>query len=157
VALVAGCPRAAAGPERPNVLLVTIDTIRADHVGAYGGAQGATPGIDAFAREGVLFEQAIAPAPLTLPSHVTILSGLLPSRSGGRVNGTDHVGPNVPLLAEAFADRGYRTGAFVSALVVKGGSGLARGFARYDDAFESNRGKDERAFAVERPGGETTA
>ncbi len=138
------------------MLLVTIDTIRADHVGAYGGAQGATPGIDAFAREAVVFEQAIAAAPLTLPSHVTMLSGLLPFRSGVRVNGTDHVGPNVPLVAEAFANGGYRTGAFVSALVVKAGSGLARGFARYDDAFESNRGKDERAFVVERPGGETT-
>jgi len=157
VALVAGCRRTAAVPERPNVLLVTIDTIRADHVGAYGGAQGATPAIDAFARDAVLFEQAIAAAPLTLPSHVTILSGILPFRSGVRVNGTDHVGPNVPLLSEAFADRGYRTGAFVSALVVKAGSGLARGFGRYDDAFDSNRGKEERVFAVERPGEETTA
>ncbi len=156
VAAVAGCRRAAAAPRRPNVLLVTIDTIRADHVGAYGGAQGATPGIDAFAREAVVFEQAIAAAPLTLPSHVTLFSGLLPFRSGVRVNGTDRVGPNVPLVAEAFANGGYRTGAFVSALVVKAGSGLARGFARYDDAFEANRGKDERAFAVERPGEETT-
>jgi arylsulfatase A-like enzyme/thioredoxin-like negative regulator of GroEL len=155
-ALGAGCRRAAAGPRRPNVLLVTIDTIRADHVGAYGGAQGATPAIDAFARDAVLFEQAIAAAPLTLPSHVAILSGILPFRSGVRVNGTDHVGPNVPLVAEAFAEKGYRTGAFVSALVVKAGSGLARGFARYDDSFESNRGKDERVFAVERPGEETT-
>ena len=154
---VAGCRRAAAGPERPSVLLVTIDTIRADHVGAYGGAQGATPAIDAFAKEAVLFEQAIAAAPLTLPSHVTILSGVLPFRSGVRINGTDHVGPNVPLVAEAFAQKGYRTGAFVSALVLKAGSGLGRGFARYDDAFESNRGKDERVFAVERPGEETAA
>ncbi|HEY2797642.1 MAG TPA: sulfatase-like hydrolase/transferase [Thermoanaerobaculia bacterium] len=157
VAVLAGCRRASGVPERPNVLLVTIDTIRADHVGAYGGAQGATPGIDAFAREGVVFEQAIAAAPLTLPSHVTLLSGFLPFRTGVRVNGTDHVGQSVPLLAEAFADRGYRTGAFVSALVVKAGSGLARGFSRYDDAFEANRGKDERVFEVERRGEETTA
>lgn len=139
------------------MLLVTIDTLRADHVGAYGGGQGATPGLDAFARESVLFEQAIAAAPLTLPSHVTILSGILPFRSGVRVNGTDHVGPAVPLVADAFAASGFRTGAFVSALVVKAGSGLARGFSRYDDAFEANRGKDEHAFAVERRGEETVA
>ncbi|HEY1249745.1 MAG TPA: sulfatase-like hydrolase/transferase [Thermoanaerobaculia bacterium] len=153
-----GCRRREdGGPARPSVLLVTIDTLRADHVGAYGGTQGATPAIDAFARDAVVFEQAIAAAPLTLPSHATLLSGYLPFRSGVRVNGTDRVGPNVPLVAEAFADRGYRTAAFVSALVVKSGSGLGRGFARYDDAFDANRGKDERAFAVERPCEETAA
>jgi arylsulfatase A-like enzyme/thioredoxin-like negative regulator of GroEL len=156
LAAFAGCHRAPA-VERPNVLLVTIDTIRADHVGAYGGSQGATPGIDAFARDALLFEQAIAPAPLTLPSHVTLFSGFLPFRTGVRVNGTDRVGPGVPLLAEGFADRGYRTGAFVSSLAVKGASGLGRGFARYDDAFAANRGKGERPLEVERPGAETVA
>jgi choline-sulfatase len=157
VAGVCGCRREEPRRNPPSVLLVTIDTIRADHVGAYGGGQGATPGIDAFAKDAVLFEQAIAAAPLTLPSHVTLFSGYLPFRSGVRVNGTDHVGPNVPLLAEAFAGGGYRTAAFVSALVVKAGSGLGRGFAQYDDAFDANKGKDERAFAVERPCEETAA
>ena len=140
---------------RPNVLLVTIDTIRADHVGAYGASGEATPGIDAFARDGILFEQAIAPAPLTLPSHTTILSGVLPFRTGVRVNGTDRVSAAVPLLAEAFSEGGYRTAAFVSSLVLRRATGIGRGFAHFDDDFAANAGKDPRAYAPERRCGET--
>lgn len=155
LALLSECRRTAPEAARPNVLVVTIDTIRADHVGAYGASGEATPGIDAFAREGILFEQAIAPAPLTLPSHTTILSGVLPFRTGVRVNGTDRVSEAVPLLAEAFSDRGYRTAAFVSALVLGRATGIGRGFAHYDDDFAFNVGKDPRAYAPERRCGET--
>lgn len=147
--------KAPAAARGPNILVVTIDTIRADRVGAYGSSVGATPAIDAFAKEGVVFEQAIAPAPLTLPSHTTLFSGFLPFRTGVRVNGTDRVTAKVPLLAEAFADRGYRTAAFVSTLVLKSSSGIGRGFALYDDAFEANNGKDARSFVSERRGDET--
>ncbi len=155
LAAAAACRQAAPAPSRPNVLVVTIDTIRADHVGAYGSASGATPSIDALAREGILFEQAIAAAPLTLPSHTAIFSGLLPFRTGVRVNGTDRVAESVPLLAEAFFDRGYRTGAFVSSLVLRQGTGIGRGFDTYDDRFAANAGRDPRDLAPERRGEET--
>lgn len=129
---------------------MTIDTIRADHVGAYGAATGATPGIDAFAREAIVFEQAIAAAPLTLPSHATLLSGILPFRAGVRINGTDEVPATVPLIAEAFAGAGYETAAFVSSTVLRRRAGLARGFATYDETFAANAGRDARSFTAER-------
>ena len=134
---------------------MTIDTIRADHVGAYGSAAGATPVLDGLARDGVLFEQAIAAAPLTLPSHATLFSGILPFRDGVRVNGTDAVPAGVPLLAEAFSGGGYRTAAFVSSLVLRRSAGLSRGFAEYDQDFAGNAGKDPRSLVAERRGGET--
>lgn len=149
------CRREPPGERKPNVLVVTIDTIRADHVGAYGASAGATPGIDAFAREGILFEQAIAPAPLTLPSHATLFSGILPFRNGVRVNATDRVSAKVPLVAEAFSERGYRTAAFVSSLVLRRASGIGRGFELYDDAFAVNEGKEMRSYVPERRGDET--
>ena len=156
LAALASCRRSASPPPaRPNVLLVTIDTIRADHVGAYGAKGGATPAIDAFARDGILFEQAIAPAPLTLPSHASILSGILPFRTGVRVNGTDRVSAAVPLVAEAFAGAGYRTGAVVSALVLRGPTGIGRGFAHFDDRFAANADRDRRTALPERPCAET--
>jgi arylsulfatase A-like enzyme len=139
----------------PSVLLVTIDTLRADHVGAYGSNAGATPNIDRFARDAVLFETAITPAPLTLPAHTALLSGVLPLRSGVRVNGTDVVSTNVPLLAPEMAGAGYATAAFVSSLVLRRQSGIGRGFSLYDDQFEANAGKDPREQVPERRGDET--
>ena len=141
----------------PSVLLVTIDTLRADHVGAYGSNTGATPNIDRFARDAVLFETAITPAPLTLPAHTALLSGVLPFRSGVRVNGTDVVSVNVPLLAPEMAGAGYATAAFVSSLVLRRQSGIGRGFSLYDDQFEANAGKDPRAQVPERRGDETVS
>jgi choline-sulfatase len=137
------------------VLLVTIDTIRADRVGAYGSKAGATPGIDAFAREGILFENAITPAPLTLPAHTSIFSGYFPFRTGVRVNGTDRVPESVPLLAPSMTERGFATAAFVSSLVLRKESGIDRGFSRFDDEFAANAGKMPRDFAPERSGEET--
>lgn len=149
------CRRGPSFGGRANVLVVTIDTLRADHVGVYGSAAGATPNLDGFAKDAVLFESAVTPAPLTLPAHTAIFSGILPFRSGVRVNGTDHVADSVPLLAPDFTSRGYDTAAFVSTLVLRKGAGLNRGFAVYDDEFAANEGKEPREFVAERKGDET--
>jgi choline-sulfatase len=138
-----------------SILIVTIDTLRADHVGAYGSTAGATPGIDAFAREGILFENAITPAPLTLPAHTSILSGYFPFRTGVRVNVTDRIADTVPLLAPQLADKGFATAAFISALVLRKDTGIDRGFSLFDDRFAANEGKKTHDFAIERRGEET--
>ena len=136
VALLRRAPPADEPPPRPSVLLVTIDTLRADRVGAYGGSAGLTPRLDALAREGVVFEEALASVPLTLPSHATILSGLEPPHHGVRDNGTYVFPETRETLATRLSAAGYATGAFVAAYVLDRRFGLARGFARYDDAIE---------------------
>jgi arylsulfatase A-like enzyme len=118
------------------VLLVTIDTLRADRVGAYGDAAARTPRLDALAREGTLFEAAFSPVPLTLPAHATLFTGLLPPQHGVRGNGSFALGPGPPTLAEALKRRGLATAAFVGGFPLARRFGLARGFDVYDDAME---------------------
>ncbi len=120
-------------PEAPrDVLLVTIDTLRADLVGAYGHPRPATPRIDAIAERGLLFERHYSAVPKTAPSHTTMFTGLWPSEHGLRRNG--HVlAPEVPVLAEAFAGAGYTTAAVVGSMVLESRFGLDRGFDLYDD------------------------
>ena len=134
VLLICGCQPA---PER--VVLVSIDTLRADHVGCYGAPARATPTIDAIAAAGVRFEVAISPAPLTLPSHATLLTGMDPPRHGVHNNGTFRLGDDVPLLQEALREEGFETGAFVGAVVLDRQYGLARGFDHYDDRIGLRR------------------
>jgi arylsulfatase A-like enzyme/tetratricopeptide (TPR) repeat protein len=129
--LVAACRRHES--RRPNVLLITLDTLRADHVGAYGSRSGATPALDALAARGVRFDQAGSAVPLTLPSHATILSGLLPLHHGVRNNGAGMFPADRPTLATLLTDSGYRTAAFVGAFVLDHRFGLNRGFTLYDD------------------------
>jgi len=129
----------ARAPERPSVVLVTIDTLRADHVGAYGASFARTPEIDALAAEGTRFETAIAVAPITLPSHTSLLTGLWPPHHGVRNNGTYRLGDSLPTLAERFHDAGYATGAAVGAVVLRRRYGLARGFDRYDDRMGARK------------------
>ncbi len=119
-----------------NLVLVTLDTVRADHVGCYGAAAAETPSLDRLAREGVRFAWASSAVPLTLPSHSTILSGLLPPHHGVRNNGAGRFPEGMPTLATDLAAAGYRTAAFVGAFVLDHRFGLARGFATYDDAME---------------------
>src|SRR5581483_991751 len=129
-----GCRRASPASARGyDVLLVTLDTLRADHLGCYGDAHAETPNLDRLAKTGLRFEQAQSAVPLTLPSHATILSGLLPPRHGLRDNGRGALPADVETLATRLARAGYRTGAFVGAFVLDHRYGLARGFARYDD------------------------
>src|SRR5206468_2597872 len=101
------------GGGRPSILLISIDTLRADHVGAYG-AKNRTPNLDAVAARGVLFEQAVTSVPITLPSHATILSGLEPTHHGVHLN--DELFPSSPeTLATTLKKSGYATAAFVGA------------------------------------------
>jgi choline-sulfatase len=125
--------RRPAAPARPSVLLITIDTLRPDALGWVAGKND-TPEIDVLAREGARFPAAVSEVPLTLPSHSSIFSGLLPRRHGVRDNG--QVLPRqVPVLAEAFRRAGYATGAFVSGYPLRAPFGLDRGFDRYDDTL----------------------
>lgn len=127
---------AAPGAERPptpDVLLVTLDTVRADRLGSYGWPHARTPNLDALARRGVRFERCDTAVPVTLPSHATLLTGLLPPRHGVRDNGTFALGPEWTTLAERFRSAGYDTGAVISAVVLARRHGLDQGFRIYDD------------------------
>jgi len=119
--------------DRPNVLLVTIDTCRADRLGSYGFTLARTPNLDRLAREGVRCEEAAAVAPITLPSHASILTGLLPPAHGVRDNGTYALGAGTVTLAERLKAAGWETHALVSALVLNRRYGLDQGFDSYDD------------------------
>ena len=121
---------------RPSVLLVTLDTLRADRVAAYGGEASLTPNLDALAGQGAVFEEALASVPLTLPSHATILSGLEPPHHGVHDNGTYVFPGDRETLATLLKGRGYATAAFIGAYVLDRRFGLARGFDVYDDAIE---------------------
>ncbi len=122
----------AAEPARPNLLLVTLDTTRADHLGCYGSKAAETPVLDAIASSGALFEEAHAHVPLTLPSHATLLTGDAPSTLNLRVNGMK-LKEGTQTLAGTLKARGYWTGAAVSAVILERGRGLAAGFDVYDD------------------------
>ncbi|MFO0980308.1 MAG: sulfatase-like hydrolase/transferase [Planctomycetota bacterium] len=138
----------------PSLLLITIDTVRADHLGCYGDARAATPNIDAIAAQGVLFASARTCAPLTLPSHVTMLTGTLPPCHGIHDNAVSYLKPEAVTLAELLHDRGYQTGGFVSAFVLDRKFGLDQGFDQYGDV--PPRSMLARNTLEERRGDETT-
>lgn len=127
---------ASSSPAAPtNVILITIDTLRADHVGCYGATSIKTPTLDGIARDGVLFEHAISQVPLTWPSHAVILTGTYPFQNGVQDFTGQPLDPKFRSVTQAFKQRGYATGAVVSAFVLDRTWGLARGFDFYDDAF----------------------
>lgn len=130
------------------VVLITIDTLRADRVGAYGWRAARTPAMDALAARGVRAERAYATAPITLPSHASMLTGVYPPRHGARHNGM-RVKADVPTLAEMLRARGFATGAFIAAFPLDRRFGLDRGFDVYGDTLP--RGADGRP-RNERPG-----
>jgi len=148
IALAAsGCRQPASAPpaavkEHPNVLLVTIDTLRADHLGSYGAANAVTPNLDALAKRGVQFTTALSHVPLTGPSHASILTGRTPPGHGFRNNGGYVLAPTLRTAAEDFKQAGYRTGAFVSAFPLDRRFGFDRGFDVYEDHLP--RGNDRR-------------
>jgi choline-sulfatase len=120
-----------ARPGPASLILITLDTTRADRLPPYN-AGNPLPAIDRIAREGVVFDRAVAPAPLTLPSHSSLFTGRLPPLHGARVNaGT--LSPALPLFTERLREAGYRTAAFVGSVVLNRNRGLARGFDVYDD------------------------
>ncbi len=118
---------------RPNVLLLTIDTLRADRLGCYGRRTAETPAIDGLARDGLLFQNAFTPVPLTLPAHATLLTGLEPAAHGLLDNGMVARDLGAPTLAERLTGAGYDSAAFVAAHVLNRIFGLDRGFVLYDD------------------------
>ncbi len=121
-----------------NVLLITLDTTRADRLGCYGYEQARTPHLDDLARGGVLFADAYCPVPTTLPSHASIFTGLYPFNHGVHNNGTYALGPDPATLAEVLKGRGYETAAFTASFSVDSRFGLGRGFDVYDDTFDED-------------------
>ncbi len=138
---------------RPSVLFITLDTTRADRLGVYGNKDGLTPSLDALAFRCTLFEHCYTAIPQTFPSHLTVFSGWDPDHHGVRKNLETFVPNKVPLLAEAFENRGYATGAFVSSMVLLGRFGISRGFETYDSDFFDPK----QPSVSERPAGETCA
>jgi arylsulfatase A-like enzyme/Tfp pilus assembly protein PilF len=119
--------------QRFNLVLITLDTTRADHLGCYGHLPAATPVLDRLASAGVLFENACTVCPVTLPSHATMFTGMTPREHGLHHNGIGKLNARLPTLAETLRARGYETGAFVGAFVLNRKFGLDRGFQTYDD------------------------
>jgi arylsulfatase A-like enzyme/predicted Zn-dependent protease len=138
--------------DKPNVVVITLDTTRADHLAAYGYGDVETPALDGLARRGALFEECASVVPLTLPSHSTIFTGKYPTYHGVRVNGNTALGEVQTTLAEVLAGRGYACGAFIGAFVLDGRWGLKQGFERYDDAFDLKKYKTLDLGMVQRPG-----
>jgi arylsulfatase A-like enzyme len=153
VTCAAGTP--SARKPRPNVLLITIDTVRADHLGCYGAKDIQTPTLDALARDGILFERAISQVPLTWPSHAVILTGLYPFQNGVQDFTGQPLDARFRSLAQAFQKNGYATGAVVSAFVLDRSWGLARGFDFYDDAFAPEAFVNRDLGLVDRRAGES--
>jgi arylsulfatase A-like enzyme/Flp pilus assembly protein TadD len=123
-------------PLARNLVLVTIDTLRADRVGCYGNTSVETPHLDALARDGAMAPEASAQVPLTRPSHLTILTGLYPSEHGIRDNVSPALDESIPTLPRILKGAGFATGGFVSSVVLASQSGLGRGFDTFSDKFE---------------------
>src|SRR5712692_1456499 len=122
-------------PPRANILIITVDTLRADRVGCYGYPGGLTPSVDALAKDAIVFERGVAQVPLTWPSHAAIFTGTYPFHNGVQDFTGQPLSGRFRTLAESLKDHGYATGAVVSSFVLDRSWGLARGFESYDDAF----------------------
>src|SRR5580765_2947509 len=122
-----------------DIVVITLDTFRADLMGAYGNASGLTPALDAFARRSVVFESASAPAPITLPSHASLFTGRYPTSTGVRNNGTFVLPAAETTLAEILKAAGWRTGAVIAAFPLHSRYGLAQGFEIYDEDIPSQQ------------------
>ena len=122
-----------------NLLVISIDTLRADHIGCYGYAKAGTPNLDRIAREGITFDDAICTVPLTLPSHTSLLTGLSPVTHGVRDNANFKLADDFVTLAEVLRANGYSTGAAVGAYILDSRFGLNQGFTYYDDDLSSGR------------------
>jgi arylsulfatase A-like enzyme/Flp pilus assembly protein TadD len=136
----------------PNVIVITIDTLRPDHLGCYGNKQIRTPNIDGLASDGVRFERAYTAVPVTLPSHTVIFTGTYPVFNGMHDFAGNKLGPAQPTLAAVLKDEGYATGAVVASAVLDSRFGLNRGFDFYYDHFDFNRLEESNIEEMERPG-----
>lgn len=137
LAALAGC----GGRTRADrVVLITLDTTRADHLGCYGYQNGATPNVDRLAAESTLFEEADSPVPVTLPSHASMFTGLYPAQHGVRYNGSFRLEPSARTLAEILKERGWATTAVPASFAVAKRFGLDQGFDDYQDLFAESDG-----------------
>ncbi len=125
------------------MVVITLDTTRADRLGCYGYGAAVTGTIDALALRGVLFEHAYATAPLTLPAHASLFTGLYPKEHGLRTNGKHRLDADLPTLAEVMSEHGYETGAFVASFVLDEKFGLSQGFDYYGDDLTGTEPTDE--------------
>jgi arylsulfatase A-like enzyme/Tfp pilus assembly protein PilF len=140
-----------AAPPARSVVLISVDTLRADHLGCYGYRKADTPHIDRLAREGVVFSQADSPVPMTLPAHTSLLSSTYPSGHGVVENG-QQVSSAMVTLATVLQARGYRTGAFIGGYTLDARFGLNRGFDVYDSPFHLRPDPEEEPPEIKRPG-----
>jgi choline-sulfatase len=139
----------------PSVVLITLDTVRADHLGCYGYRRIETPSIDQLASEGIRFERAYAQVPLTLPSHTVLMTGTYPMFNGVRDLTSPGLDTSVPTLAGILRENGYSTAAFVSSFVLNSMWGLGRGFEVYDDETDLGQGSNRSPALLERRGDRT--
>ncbi len=137
-----------------NLLLVTLDTTRADRLGPYGFSRGVTPNLDRLAEDAVVFEHATAAVPLTFPSHTTIFTGDYPTRHGIRDNGGFFLDASATTMAEILKGAGYATGGFIGAWVLESRWGLAQGFDKYSDQFDLSKYKVVSLGTVQKKGEE---
>ncbi|MEO5761086.1 MAG: sulfatase-like hydrolase/transferase [Vicinamibacteria bacterium] len=142
------------GSSDVNLIIVTLDTTRADRLGAYGFTKGTTPHLDQMAENAVVFEHATSAVPLTFPSHTTIFTGDYPTRHGIRDNGGFFLDPSATTLAEILKSAGYATGAFIGAWVLESRWGLAQGFDKYSDQFDLSKYKVISLGTVQKKGEE---
>jgi tetratricopeptide (TPR) repeat protein len=150
----AGCRRILPGFSKPPVILISIDTLRADHLPAYGYKGVETPAIEGFRKDAILYTNAVSHVPLTLPSHTTVMTGLLPPQTAVRDN-TGYVLPSDRMtLAADLKEHGYATGAAVSSVVLLKASGISRGFDLFDDDIEA-KGPGLSIAMIQRSGFET--
>ena len=145
-----------------NVLLVSIDTCRADHLGCYGYKRPTTPNIDAVAQDGTIFKMALTPVPVTTPAHSSMFTGTYPPTHGVRLNTYDRLADSNVTLAKLLRDAGYQTAAFVGGFPLDSRFGLNQGFETYDGRFTENKacgaGAQPRTSAARPwPGWKTTA
>lgn len=137
LALLLGWPTAAKAADIRHVLLITLDTTRADRLGCYGHAEAVTPNLDGLAKRGVRFLKAYTPVPLTFPAHCSVMTGTLPLYHQARNNGSYYLEEGILTLAETFRRAGYKTAGFVASFTLDSRFGLDRGFERYDDELKA--------------------
>ena len=158
--LATGCGRGSRGPRagetfpKAPVVLISVDTLRSDHLPFYGYGGVETPALSALRKDSILFEKAYSHAPLTVPSHASMLTGRVPADHGIHDNLGYHLRKDIPTLAEALKKEGYATGGAVSCFVLKAVSGLSRGFDFYDDNVDPAEGRAALG-QVQRLGDET--
>jgi choline-sulfatase len=137
-----------------NVLLISIDTLRADHLGCFGYAPAETPNLDRLAADGLRFDRAATVTPLTLPAHCSLMTGKFPASHGVRDNGGFYLGEDQTTLAKVLKARGFRTGGFVGAFVLDSRWGIHQGFERYFDDFDLSKFQGTGMDSVQRRGDE---